>query len=80
MIRQKPIVFHPYFLKQFLGSWYAVGYSEHASHNDIRVFRLERMQKLKPLNLNFKKTDNINPYRTTEIPDLEAKNIRLIRQ
>ncbi len=51
----KPIILHPFLIKEFDNKWYIYGYSE--SHKKIRVFGLDRMYGPMLLKRNFIPTD-----------------------
>ena len=52
-------VLHPYFLKEYRGRWYVLGYSE-ARHNII-VLGLDRIQQVAPAALPFRENKTLKP-------------------
>ncbi|MFM8832722.1 MAG: helix-turn-helix transcriptional regulator, partial [Cytophagales bacterium] len=52
-------IFHPYFLKEYLGRWYVLGHSEARGH--LITLGLERIEKMTPLALPFKENKNLKP-------------------
>jgi predicted DNA-binding transcriptional regulator YafY len=52
-------VFHPYFLKEFKGRWYALGHSE--KREQIIVLALDRMEKITPATVNFRENKTLKP-------------------
>jgi predicted DNA-binding transcriptional regulator YafY len=44
--KEKSFTFHPYFIKEYRGRWYVVGY--HEAYSNLRVLALERILQLEP--------------------------------
>ncbi len=52
-------VFHPYFLKEYRGRWYALGYSE--ARESIITLGLDRMQRVTNAHVSFKENKTLKP-------------------
>jgi predicted DNA-binding transcriptional regulator YafY len=52
-------VFHPYFLKEYHGRWYVLGYSE--AREAIIVLGLDRIEKLEPAAVSFRENKDLKP-------------------
>lgn len=51
--------FHPYFLKEYRGRWYALGYSEQRQH--ILTLALDRMKKVEAAHVAFRENEGLKP-------------------
>ena len=52
-------IFHPYFLKEYLGRWYVLGYSE--ARKNIITLGLDRIEKTEPAAVVFKQNKTLKP-------------------
>jgi predicted DNA-binding transcriptional regulator YafY len=52
-----PVLFHPYYLKQYNGRWFVFGYDEHT--DQIRNLALDRIQEFVKTTKAYRKTDII---------------------
>ncbi len=52
-----PVLFHPYYLKQYNGRWFVFGYDEHT--DQIRNLALDRIQEFVKTSKAYRKTDII---------------------
>lgn len=55
----KIIIVHPYFLKQYNSRWFLVGLE--TATEKLRLYGLERIQKIKSTTIPFQNNDQINP-------------------
>jgi predicted DNA-binding transcriptional regulator YafY len=52
-------ILHPYFLKEYRGRWYVLGYSE--ARQNIITLGLDRIEKLTPADLPFRENKTLKP-------------------
>jgi predicted DNA-binding transcriptional regulator YafY len=51
--------YHPYFLKEYKGRWYLLGYSEHIHFHP--TLGLDRIESISPASVAFKENTKLNP-------------------
>lgn len=53
-------VFHPYFMKEFKGRWYVLGYSEQRSN--VIILALDRIESIEPEKVRYKPNTYLNAH------------------
>lgn len=51
--------FHPYFMKEYRGRWYVLGYSE--ARENVITLGLDRIKKITKANVSFKENETLKP-------------------